>query len=66
MKTTIVTSTPSQVETEALVAVVLDHANAGSNEKDKKPELKAATTDSAVQAAAARFARQRRSYGEIS
>jgi len=53
MKTTIVTSTPSQVETEALVAVVLDHANAGSNEKDKKPELKVASSDSAVQAAAA-------------
>ena len=53
MKTTIVTSTPSQVETEALVAVVLDHANAGSNEKDKKPELKVASSDSAVQSAAA-------------
>ena len=53
MKTTIVTSTPSQVETEALVAVVLDHANTGSNERDKKPELKVSSSDSAVQAAAA-------------
>jgi len=53
MKTTIVTSTPSQVETEALVAVVLDHANTGSNEREKKPELKVASTDSAMQAAAA-------------
>ena len=53
MKTTIVTSTPSQVEAEALVAVVLDHANAGPNEKDKKPELKVASSDSAVQKVAA-------------
>ncbi len=53
MKTTIVNSAPSQVETESLVAVVLDHANAGSGEKDKKPELKVASTDAAVQAAAA-------------
>src|SRR5579862_728923 len=53
MKTTIVNSAPSQVETESLVAVVLDHANAGSGEKDKKPELKVASTDSAMQAAAA-------------
>jgi leucyl aminopeptidase len=48
-----VTSTPSQVETESLVAVVLDHANAGSSDKDRKPELKVASTDSAVQSAAA-------------
>lgn len=53
MKTTIVTSTPSQVETESLVAVVLDHANAGSSEKDKKPELKVATDDAAVHSVAA-------------
>src|SRR5215472_17463058 len=53
MKTTIVNSAPSQVETESLVAVVLDHANAGSGEKDKKPELRVASTDGALQAAAA-------------
>ncbi len=53
MKTTIVTSTPSQVEAEALVAVVLDHANAGPNEKEKKLELKVASSDSAVQKVAA-------------
>ena len=53
MKTTIVNSAPSQVDTESLVAVVLDHGSAGSGEKDKKPELKVASTDAAVQAAAA-------------
>jgi len=53
MKTTIVNSAPSQVETESLVAVVLDHADAGSGEKDKKPELKVASRDAAVQAVAA-------------
>jgi leucyl aminopeptidase len=53
MKTTIANSAPSQVETESLVAVVLDHANAGSGEKDKEPELKVASTDAAVQAVAA-------------
>jgi len=53
MKTTIVNSAPSQVETESLVVVVLDHANAGSNEKDKKPELKVASSDAAVQSIAA-------------
>jgi leucyl aminopeptidase len=53
MKTTIVNSAPSLVETESLVAVVLDHANAGPGEKDKKPELRVASTDAAVQAVAA-------------
>ncbi len=51
MKTTISLSTPAAVETESLVAVVLDHSN--STDKDKKPELKVATTDAAVSAAAA-------------
>ncbi|HKF01565.1 MAG TPA: leucyl aminopeptidase [Candidatus Sulfotelmatobacter sp.] len=53
MKTTIVNSAPSQVETESLVVVVLDHANPGSNEKDKKPELKVGSSDPAVKAVAA-------------
>src|SRR5690349_12310561 len=53
MKTTIVNSAPSQVETESLVVVVLDHANAGSNEKDKKPELKVGSSDAAVKTVAA-------------
>jgi leucyl aminopeptidase len=52
MKTTISSSTPSALETESLVAVVLDHSNATANEKDRKPELKVATSDPAVQAAA--------------
>ena len=51
MKTTISLSTPAAVETESLVAVVLDHST--STDKDKKPELKVATTDAAVSAVAA-------------
>ncbi|MGA2346188.1 MAG: hypothetical protein ABSF93_09295, partial [Candidatus Sulfotelmatobacter sp.] len=55
MKTTISLSTPAAVESESLVAVVLDHSNSASSEKekDKKPELKVATSDPAVQAVAA-------------
>jgi leucyl aminopeptidase len=55
MKTTIAVSLPSELETEALVAVVLDHAEPSSQEKnkDKKPLLKVATADSAVQSVAA-------------
>jgi len=53
MKTTISLATPAEVETEALVAVVLDHAEPAANDKDKKPQLKVATTDAAVQAVAA-------------
>jgi leucyl aminopeptidase len=55
MKTTIAVSSPSELETEALVAVVLDHAEPSSQEKnkDKKPLLKVATADSAVQSVAA-------------
>jgi len=53
MKTTISSSTPAALSAESLVAVVLDHSNSTSNEKDKKPELRVASADSAVQAAAA-------------
>jgi leucyl aminopeptidase len=53
MKTTISLSTPAEVESEALVAVVLDHAEPAPNEKDQKPQLKVATVDSALQSVAA-------------
>jgi len=53
MKIITVISTPSELETESLVAVVLDHSNAASTEKDRKPELKVAAADAAVQSAAA-------------
>jgi len=50
MKTTISLSTPAAVETECLVAVVLDHSP--GTDKNKKPELKVASTDTAVSSAA--------------
>jgi leucyl aminopeptidase len=65
MKTTISLSTPAQLETESLVAIVLDHSEKDHSEKDhsenahsakdhndsaKKPQLKLATSDSSVQA----------------
>jgi len=55
MKTTISLSTPAQLETESLVAIVLDHADPAQKEKNKdaKPELRLATGDAAVQSAAA-------------
>jgi leucyl aminopeptidase len=55
MKTTISLFTPAGVDTEALVAVVLDHADPAQKEKNKdaKPQLKVASTDAAVQAVAA-------------
>jgi leucyl aminopeptidase len=60
MKTTISLTTPAELETEALVAIVLDHAEkdpAGSaqHEKNKpaKPQLKIASGDPAVQSVAA-------------
>ena len=54
MKTTISLSTPAELETEALVAVVLDHAELRrTRDKDKKPQLKVATNDPAVQSVAA-------------
>ncbi|MGA7908220.1 MAG: leucyl aminopeptidase [Candidatus Sulfotelmatobacter sp.] len=56
MKTTISLSAPAQVETEALVAVVLDHSEKDHSEKEKnndaKPQLKVASADPAVQSAA--------------
>jgi len=51
MNTTVSLFTPAQVETESLVAVVLDHS--ASTEKNKKPELKVASSDAALQSAAA-------------
>ncbi len=53
MKTTVSLSTPSSLETEALVAVVLDHAETSPNDKDKKPQLKVSSSDGALQSAAA-------------
>ena len=53
MKTKITSSVPAALETDALVAVVLDQSNSDSNDKDKKPDLKAATADGPVQSAAA-------------
>ena len=56
MKTTISLSTPAQLETESLVAIVLDHtdqAQKDTRSKDAKPQLKLATGDAAVQSAAA-------------
>ena len=60
MKTTLSFATPAEVETESLVAVVLDHApkeasakNQSSSDKKEKSQLKLATGDGAVQSAAA-------------
>jgi leucyl aminopeptidase len=55
MKTTISLSTPPQLETESLVAVVLDYTEKDHNDsaKKEKPQLKLATGDSAVQSVAA-------------
>ena len=55
MKTTISLSRPAEVETECLVAVVLDQAEPTPNEKpkEKKPQLKVVTADSAVQSVVA-------------
>src|SRR5215467_5334813 len=53
MKTTISLATPSELETEALIVIALDQSNAPSADKDKKPDLKGATSDVAVQAVAA-------------
>ncbi len=52
MKINISLAKPSEVETESLVAVVLDHASPAPSEKDKKPELKIASSDPALQAVA--------------
>jgi leucyl aminopeptidase len=54
MNTTISLSTPAQLETEALVAVVLDESDPAQKGKNTaKPELKLATSDAAVQSVAA-------------
>jgi leucyl aminopeptidase len=53
MKTTISLSTPAQLETESLVAIVLNHSEPAGNGKDAKPQLKLATGDAAVQSVAA-------------
>jgi leucyl aminopeptidase len=56
MKTTISLSTPAQLETESLVAIVLDHSakdRSDPAQKDAKPQLKIATVDAAVQSVAA-------------
>jgi len=54
MKTTVSLSTPTQLETESLVAVVLDQSDPAQKEKNKdaKPQLKLATSDTAVQSVA--------------
>jgi len=58
MKTTISLSTPAELETEALVVLVLDHAEPAANaspviQRDRKPQLKLAISDAAVQSIAA-------------
>jgi leucyl aminopeptidase len=55
MKTTISPSTPAQLETESLVAIVLDQNDPAQKEKSKdaKPQLRLATGDAAVQSSAA-------------
>src|SRR5215467_2113533 len=52
MKITISSSTPAALDTECLVAVVLDQSTTTSNDANKKPDLKLATSDAAVQAVA--------------
>jgi leucyl aminopeptidase len=51
MNTTVSLSTPAQVDTESLVAVVLDYST--STEKNRKPDFKVASSDAALQSAAA-------------
>jgi len=51
MKTTVFTAKASELETESLVAIVLDESN--STEKDRKPELKLASSDAALQSVSA-------------
>ena len=53
MKTTISLSKPAEVETETLVAVVLDHSTAPASDKNKKPELQVASPDPGIQSVAA-------------
>src|SRR5437879_13802276 len=55
MQTTRSFATPAEVETESLVAVVLDYCEPPQKEKDKsaKPQLKVDSTDTRVQSIAA-------------
>jgi leucyl aminopeptidase len=53
MKIAISLASPAEVETESLVAIILDHSAPDANQKDKKPELKLAASDGAVQSVAA-------------
>jgi leucyl aminopeptidase len=58
MKTTLSSSTPAELETEALVAIALDYkekspSTGPMSSKKEKPELKLATSDAAVQSVAA-------------
>jgi leucyl aminopeptidase len=55
MKTIISLSTPAQLETESLVAIVLDHSEKEKNDinRNAKPQLTLATSDGAVQSVAA-------------
>ena len=53
MKTTISLSSPSALESESLVAVVLDHAEPAPNQKDSQPQLQVASSDPAVQSVSA-------------
>jgi leucyl aminopeptidase len=56
MKTTLSFSTPAEIETESLVAIALDQSapdQSGKDSKDKKPQLALASSDAAVQSAAA-------------
>jgi leucyl aminopeptidase len=59
MKTIISVPTPAQLETESLVAIVLDHSEKDKSDpaqkeknKDAKPQLKLATGDAAIQSVA--------------
>jgi len=53
IKTTISLSAPAQVETEALVALVLDDSDPSSSDRDKNPQLKTAMSDAVVSSATA-------------
>jgi len=55
MKTTISLSTPTQLETDSLVVIILDHSDPAQKEKDKnaKPQLKVAAGDTVVHSMAA-------------
>jgi leucyl aminopeptidase len=57
MKTNLSLSNPAEVETECLVAIVLDRAEKGRGDKDRpekdKPQVSIETADAAVKDAAA-------------